>query len=226
MTALDPDHGKQRSDREELQRLGTFFVSVAPEEPDYGVDEAIPAHHFVVRPLLQAAVAGRIYGATRDAKIAKLLAGASARRRGWLDLDLSQELLRGRERLWNAQSWQRGAIVLVCRGEALDLPQIFAYCEPPEVWSSKYQIAKGSPRSAIAFCERSAAGSQIAFLFSASNGIQWMDVFPAADRLAEIYDLARRHGRRFRRFVEHNPGARRELVVDRPPYSNGKGQWP
>jgi hypothetical protein len=202
-----------------LADIGTFCVFPTPKEPRYEPDDPLPSHRLVFEPLLRVAEHARITGQGRDPLVGPLLEGVSARRRGHVELDLSQELVRGRERLWNAEAWGRGAIVIVCEPTRVDLGAIFHYCDGPWLWTTRYQMQKASPRAALGFADSAAAEGKLAFLLTASNGPDWMDVFAPESLLQAAFDTALRDCRRFKRYIEHNPGATDEIIVDRPPYS-------
>jgi hypothetical protein len=203
----------------ELQALGSFFIHTSYESPSFDREhERIPAHRLVVEPLVAAADEIRVYACPKDSTIRDELTAVSQPRRGFLDLSLECELVRGRERFWNAAGWKRGAITLLCRAPELNLREIFRYCEGPFVWASSYQMEKGTPRSAIRYCRTSATGDLIAFSFSASGGIKTLNVFAESELLHQASAIAQQSCRRFKRFIEHNPGAEDEIVVDRMPY--------
>jgi hypothetical protein len=205
-------------DEVDLADIGTFCVQPTPAEPRYEPDDPLPSHRLVLDPLLGVAEHARVMGEGRDPLVEPLLVGVSTRRRGHLELDLTQELVRGRERVWNTEAWGRGAIVIVCEPTRVDLGGVFQYCDGPWLWTSRYQMQKASPRAALGFADRVAAEGRLAFLFSASNGAEWLDVFAPEGLLQTAYDTAVARCRRFKRFVEHNPGATDEIIVDRPPY--------
>lgn len=203
----------------DLADIGTFCVQPTPMEPRYEPDDPLPSHRLVFDPLLRAAEHARIIGQGRDPLVGPLLAGVSTRRRGYVELDLSQELVRGRERLWNTEAWGRGAIIIVCEPTRVDLAAILHYCDGPWIWTSRYQMLKGLPRAALRFADSVAAEGKLAFMLSASNGPEWMNVFAPEALLQAAYDTALERCRRFKRYIEHNPGANNEIIVDRPPYS-------
>ena len=207
-------------DESNLAEIGTFGVQPTPREPRYDDDAALPSHRLVLSPILLAAEHARLVGEIRDPLIGALLRGVSTRRRGYVELDLSQDLAQGRERLWNASGWARGAIVVVCEPTRIELEAIFHYCDGPWTWASRYQMPKGSRRAAAASADPVAAEGKLAFHFSASNGLERMDVFAPGLLLEAAFRTALKKCRRFRRFVEHNHGAVDEIIVDRPPYAD------
>lgn len=85
-------------DESNLAEMGRFCVFPTPTEPRYEPDDPLPCHRLVFDPLLRVAEHARIIGEGRNPLVGPLLAGAHIRRRGHLELDLSQELVRARER--------------------------------------------------------------------------------------------------------------------------------
>ena len=203
-----------------LADVGSFCVQPTPREPRYDDDAPLPSHRLVLDPILRAAVHARLVGEVRDPLIAPLLGDVSVPRRGHVELDLSRELVRGRERLWNASGRARGAIVVVCEPTRVELGEIFHYCDGPWTWASRYLLVRHSSRAATRFADSVAAEGKLAFLFSASNGLDWLDIFVPGPLLDAAFGTALKECRRFKRYIEHNPGATDEIIVDRPPYSD------
>jgi hypothetical protein len=207
---------------QETTEVRSFCVRATPSQPPYETDASLPSHRLVLRPLLAAAVEARIIGRIGDPEILALLSSIAERKRGYVELDVSKELVRGYERLWNTSSWGRGSIVVVCEPARLEPADVLHYCEGPWTWSSRYQMLKGTPRAAVAFAESAAVGGRYAFLFSASNGIEWMEVFAPTHLAAASFETAAKTCRKFKRFVEHNPDAQDEIIVDRSPYAHAQ----
>ena len=159
----------------------------------------------------------RIYGWNSTSTLCDEVLGFGTRKRGHVEVDLSHEVVKGHERFWNAGAWERGAIVLAVTANDEQIGNIFQWCSEPGVLSSLYQIRKASPASAIRYAQAVALAGSTAFLFSASNGIQWMDVFASDAALVRLFAIANEKCRPFKRYVEHNPG-QDEIIVDRPPY--------
>lgn len=204
---------------ETLDKTGTFYVTVYPRSV-FGDDQKrrLPPHRLVVEPLVQHSLEIRIYGQDERSPLFDRVLSMGERRRGYILVNLSRDAVRGHEQVWNADSWRRGALVLAAQAPDSTLAEVFHWCSGPRVFASLYQIRKGTPASAIAYAQKVSADGKAAFVFSASNGIELMHVFPPRDGLLRLFDLALQHCRPFKRFIEHNPG-QDEIIVDREPYT-------
>ena len=109
-----------------LNRTGSFNVTV---QGFYTRDQEgcrLSSHDLVIRPLLSYAKAMRVFGIDRcDDDIYRDIGSLGVIRDDSAEIDLSQELLTGHERLWNAKSWRRGSIVIAAgiTDDQLALPQ-------------------------------------------------------------------------------------------------------
>lgn len=206
-----------------LGKLGTFFVDVYHRYTGFDeAEERLPPHGLVLEPLLARADEVRVYGLPDSGPIRENVTSLLTPRKAYAELALGDSPVRGHEIFWNAGAWERGSVALFCTIEPADLAAIFAFCSGPHVWASLHQLRKGSHTAAISHCQRVVreAPGRIAFLFSASNGLQHMDVFCHPSKLHAAYEVATTGCRPFKRFVERNPD-RDEIIIDRPPYRGG-----
>ncbi len=198
-----------------------FFVGAYFECP-FSADEVkrIPPHRLIIEPLIAASEEVCVFQNPKYA-IEVPLPPHKELRIGRYLLDKTQELVRGWERFWNAGSWRRGAITLRLNGESVKWEDLFFWTEYGGVWSSRYQLEKGTPRSAIAYCDTSAVNSTVVVSFSASNGIQWMDIWSDVSMCAKLNEIAQANCRNFVREVEigkfprelvYNVSAYRDLI--------------
>jgi hypothetical protein len=206
--------------RGELDAVGTFFVDVYHRCPAFDeVGERLPPHRLVLEPLLAHAESVRVYGLPEVGPIRDNIAPVARPRRGFTELTLSEELVRGHESFWNTGTWERGSVAILCVLDRPALAELLSHCSGPRIWSSLHQSRKGTHGSAIRYCQRAVGeGGRYAFLFSASNGIERMDLFCRPESLYDTYTLATERCRPFKRYCEHNPG-RNEIIIDRPPYN-------
>jgi hypothetical protein len=194
-----------------------FFVMPyfqCPRRPD--VYSRIPPHRLVIEPLV--AVAAEI--CVHQKRVYELeipIPPHEKRRSAWV-LNLSAELVRGWETFWNAGCWARGSISLKLPAERIDWEGIFSWTQYGGVWSSKRQMLKGTPSEALTYSDRNAAGDMAVACFSASNGIQFMDLWFDAAKCDRMNQLARDTCRSFVRFIEHGKYPR-EIIYDRAPYN-------
>lgn len=203
---------------EALRRNGSFSVDVCPCCPCFAdARKRLPAHRLVIEPLVARTHEMRVYGWDKTSTLCDEVLGLGRLKRGHVEVDLDREIVKGHERFWNTGSWDRGAIVLAATPSNDEIGNIFHWCSRPGVLTLLYQLRKISPASAIRYAHAIAAGGSTAFLFSASNGIQRMDVFASDAALVRLFAIAQEKCRPFKRYVEHNPG-QDEIIVDRPPY--------
>ena len=175
---------------------------------------SLPPHRFVLKPLLDVAVEVSVRGRILDPA---LPVPPAVRKQSVLYLDLTRDVLTGWEWFWNANAWARGAILITVPRQRVDWATLFSWTEYTGVWASRWQIAKGTPRTAISHADKAARGEAVIISLSASNGIEHADVWSDPGTCRELDALARAHCRRFVRACEVGK-YEREIVVDRPPY--------
>jgi hypothetical protein len=198
-----------------VTRNQTFYVGCQPLRA--GISDRLPAHRLVVEPIIRNATEMRIFGLPNESDLYADVMTIGVKTVGYINIDLSNEVVRGHEAIWNATAWRRGAIVLAATLKDEDLADIFQWCDGPGTWCSMAEMRKGTPAPAITRARAIAANGALGFSFSASNGLQWVDIFPPAADTMRLFRLARTSCRPFKRFVEHNPGAN-EIIIDCPPY--------
>lgn len=108
------------------------------------------------------------------------------RERGKFRLDLSRECVNGAEIFWNACSFRRGSVVVLLEGE-FDLAPILRRCAEISIDETPNM---GNSPAATKLAKRAMSEGQIAVLFSASNGIEWMDIYAPDAVRAKILKLA------------------------------------
>lgn len=176
----------------------------------------IPPHRLVIEPLVAVAQEITVFQSPQYS-IDVPIPPSTNEIKGRYVLDLKQELVRGWERFWNVGVWRRGAVVIRLEHGAANWAEVFNWTEYGGVWSSRNQIRKGTPSSAINYCDANAVGSSMTVSLSASNGIQWMDVW-ADSKICEALDgLAQANCRHFVREVEMGK-FQREIVYDTASY--------
>jgi hypothetical protein len=173
--------------------LGTFMLPVLGRtSTSVGLDAHLPAHDSVLRPVLAKAIECRVYGVSRQSRLFALLAQIGIRRGRVWHLDLSLDLIRGYEALWNATCEHHG--IAIAASLSLEETQlIFDSCGCPDAWGSRYQLSHGSSRAAVSYCfEVAHSDDAYAFLIPGSNGLEWIDVFADNERLPILWDQAMR----------------------------------
>ena len=113
--------------------------------------------------------------------------GFLVRERGKFRLDLSRECVNGAEIFWNACSFRRGSVIILFEGE-FDLAPILRRCAEISIDETHNM---DNTTSATNLAKREMSEECIAVLFSASNGIEWMDIYtPEAvqDKILKLAD--------------------------------------
>ena len=165
---------------DKVRKYGGFTVQLGPDAEGR---KAVPWHNRVVRRLLAAANECRVFGA--DAPVAKVLKRiGSFRDRTW-QLDLSKEVIRGSDVLWN--SGDHDGIVIVTDTSAKDLAPIFAA-------TSLATPCPGICKTAASYCKRIVRGQPVTafLLYSISNAVL-MDVFVNRSNLPRLFAIADRN---------------------------------
>jgi hypothetical protein len=194
-----------------------FFIKSYFECP-FGTEihSRIPAHPLIIESLVEASIEICVHQ-KRSCEFGVPIP-PHKKFRSHLILDQSVELVRGWEAFWNSGSWNRGGITLKLDYERVDWPMLFYWTEYGGVWSSAHQILKGTPSGAVSYSDKNATGDYAVACFSASNGIEWMDLWFDEKVAGRMDLLAQETCRHFVRFIEHGKFPR-EIIQDRPPYT-------
>ncbi|MET1122160.1 hypothetical protein [Priestia megaterium] len=166
-----------------------FFVRLIPNGfYDYEESRALPAHDLVLRPLLSCATEGYVYGLKKDTELFHQCADILSLTHNKYQLDLTKEVIKGYEQLWNATGWQRGSILIFLEPKKLKELNIFTVCYDPGILDNPNT---GENSAAIRFCENVVSKKKLVGLcFSASNGIEWMKIYAEKDLLKDLYECA------------------------------------
>ena len=98
------------------------------------------------------------------------------------------------------------------KDQEFKIAEIFMHCSGPAVFSSRYQLAKADSRAALRYCDECVSSGELAFCFSASNGIEDLSVFAPQSTLTELYRVAVDYCRPFKRWFECSPGEAVNLI--------------
>lgn len=181
------------------------------------VARRIPPHKLVIEPLVSAAQEIRVY--QKRGYEFEVPLPPHTKQRSTLVLDLSAELVRGWEEFWNSGWWKRGGVTIKCDYSQIDWSEFFPWTEYGGVWSSPHQIQKGTPSGAVTYCDKHAVGQAVVFCLSASNGIQWLDVWCDPSRAQRLDRLAQSTCRHFVRSIEQGKFPR-EIIYNEDAYRN------
>ena len=177
-----------------LAQLRSFVVS--PIRRPASADGHHPGFTNVIRPLLAAASEAFAWPPKSKRDPVAYPPEILIPERGRYRLDLSRDAIAGNESFWHATAGRRGSIAIRLPLLPADMVQIFRHCsrlpgcDEPAVLSSRYQLSKSDSPGAIRYCDDVIDGDEYAFLFSATNGIEYMSVFARAEELEKLYQLA------------------------------------
>ena len=171
-----------------MEYFKPFFVKIAGRARE---GDHTSTHDQIIAPLLQNALAAYVYNGRKDGSVEHPLNLSEfsflVRERGKFRLDLSRECVNGAEIFWNACSFRRGSVVVLLDGE-FDPAPILRRCAEISIDETPNM---GNSPAATKLAKRAMSEGRIAVLFSASNGIEWMDIYtPEAvrDKILKLTD--------------------------------------
>ncbi len=139
-----------------------------------------------VSPLLKFAESAWLYPSIPRTELEKKNWDFLKRRGRIYEFDLSRDCVAGHEEFWHTSRHERGTIAVVCNSD-FDLKPLFAGCLSPGIYSSKYQLLKGTSEGALKFAQKIRQDGKRCFLFAASNGVDYCTLLSAPG--CEIADL-------------------------------------
>ena len=170
-----------------MEYFKPFFVKIVGRARD---NDHTSSHEQTIAPLLQNALAAYVYNGRKDGSVEHPLNLSEfsflVRERGKFRLDLSRECVNGAEIFWNACSFRRGSVIILLEGE-FDLAPILRRCAEISIDETPNM---GNSPAATKLTKRAMSEGRIAVLFSASNGIEWMDIYAPEAVQAKILKLA------------------------------------
>lgn len=178
-------------DLTQLQRVGCFGISTYDrwKIKDREVGELEACRRFV-GPLLATAYEARLFGAKHTSNTIIAAADILIPRRGYHEVDLTRECVTGHEAFWRAGAgggeWLRGTVA-VTHAASIDLAPLLVDCVMYGFLSSRYQLLKGSSAAAVRFADRQVRRGYRCFVFSASNGVEHVEVFCPPTQLGSDY---------------------------------------
>ena len=165
---------------------GMFFARIVDGEKWLHLDpsQSIEEHETVLRPILRCADACYAYGLEPESKPLAAVADIATKDKGKYRIALEGDPISGREYFWNADSGQRGTIVVLVPISRFPM-QVFRHCEYASVMNNP---SAGHTPSAFRFAQKAAEdGTHAAFCFSRNNGFEWMDVVLGKGRAAKYF---------------------------------------
>jgi len=155
----------------------------------YDEQAELPAHEKVIRPMLSNCIEAFIYGLSDKSDLYKLNADILIKDKGKYKLDRNKECITGHEYLWNATTWKRGSIALILNKD-FDFTDIFKNCYRPGLVATPNS---GNSLSAVKKCKEESEKANIGICFSASNGIEWIQIYTDETHRDNLCELAYQH---------------------------------
>jgi hypothetical protein len=149
---------------------------------------SLPAHEFVLRPLLRCAIEAWAYEMNEVTDVFEAARDILDKRAGKYRIDLSGEPIRGHELFWNAAGGKRGSIALLFRKDEVPGAEVFPYCERAFVVSNP-----STPHTPAAYRYSKSAtesGECVVAMFSRSNGLQWLSFHGSFEHIAPLFSQA------------------------------------
>jgi len=163
----------------------------------YDENSALPAHESVIRPLFEKSTGTFVYKGTKEEfflcdkmqipiKLEKEDILISDK--GKFRFDKTKECITGHEYLWNATMWKRGSIVIVLEPNSVNFAEIFKNTSRPCFTQTPNS---GNTVSAIKKCKLEMEKGNIAIILSATNGMEWMQIYAKGELYEDIVLCAR-----------------------------------
>ena len=154
----------------------------------YDVKAKLPAHEFVLRPLIEASKQVYVYGIKKNEYLYTVNSNILKSFKGKFIIDSTKECFDGHEELWNSTTWKRGSIVIIIEPNKIDLGKIFKNTYWPGIDATPNS---GDSAAAIKLCKNEMKNGNLAFCLPASNGIEWMTIYANDKYFDKIHKLAK-----------------------------------
>jgi hypothetical protein len=180
-----------------LKHIGSFNVELRATTDIVDGCESLPAHEYVLPPLLSSALECKVYGIKKASNLFEYIKPITSEyRKGCIFLDLTKEVVKGYERLWNADLFERSSIVIVTDYDKKKMKEILGHCGKARIWASRYMLNLGQSKAAIRYCQSAAQGTKVAI--SLANSIEYMDLFAQQELLLELFRVSKLQGKSFK----------------------------
>jgi hypothetical protein len=171
-----------------------LFVNLTGEiRNHYEVESRLPAHSLVIKPLIEKSLFTYVYGLKKDDELVKLNTDILIADKGKYKFDISKECVIGHEKLWNLTGWKRGSIIIVIEKDKINFSEIFKNTYNPRLLNTPNS---GNTISAIKKCKEEAEKDNIAICLSASNGMEWLQIFAKGETFKAIVNEAKNYCKR------------------------------
>ena len=174
-------------------------VSLIADKYHYEEKDKLPAHELVIRPLLEHSIDAYIYKGTKEefflcgkmqVPIQLMQEDILISDKGKFKFDKTKECISGHEYLWNAAMWKRGSIIIVLDNDPDLFREIFKHTYNPELQATPNA---GNSASAIKKCKEEMEKGRIAVCLSASNGIEFMQIYVGQGKTNEMLEMAEKN---------------------------------
>lgn len=177
------EHYQITLSKQRLARAGTFRAELISDDvSSIDPDESLAMHRRVLRPILALATECHVYGLKKTSPLLDRCADILTPEKGRHALDLSQEIVKGYEPLWNATASERGSIVASIPLRAFDR-SVLRY-------ALKFYVL-GNPNvshtpAAIRYCRGLAKEGKLAFCFT-KHSARSVQIYAASKELEKLY---------------------------------------
>ena len=204
-----------------LKHIGSLNIELRATTDIVDGCESLPAHKYVLSPLLSSALECKVYGVKKHSNLFEHIKPITSEyRKRCIFLDLTKEVVKGYERLWNADLFERSNIVIVTDYDKKKMKEILGHCGKARIWASHYMLNLDQSKAAIRYCQSVAQGRKVAI--SLANSIEYMDLFAHQKLLLELFRVSKLQGKSFKiaptRKCHIDPGIIR--LVDDAIYDN------
>ena len=164
-----------------------FVASITPKEIRWHYDEKskMNCHDSILQPIVQSAIKIFVYGIKKDSELYQIASPILINSKGKFEIDLSKDVINGYEYLWNAHGWKRGSILIVLPYN-YNFKSILEKCHGIGIFDNPNT---GNSMSAIKNAKKEEKNNNISVVFSASNGIEWMQVYYDQKKSKELAKL-------------------------------------
>ena len=179
-----------------------IIVSLIADKYHYEENDKLPAHELVIRPLLENSIDTFIYNGTKEEFFlcGKMQVPIKLKQedilisdKGKFKFNKTKECVTGHEYLWNATMWKRGSIVIVLENNLDMFREIFKHTYNPDLLATPNM---GNSVSAIKKCKEEMEKGKIVVCLSASNGMEYMQIYVGQRKTNELLKIAEKNCQR------------------------------
>jgi hypothetical protein len=163
-----------------------IMVSLIENKYQYDGKSKLPAHDFVLKPLLDNCIYSYVYGIKDNNELYINNKNILIKEKGKYKLDTTKDCINGHEYFWSAIKWERGSIIIILEGIKI-FNEIFKYTYNPSISGTPNS---GNTISAIKKCKDEMEKGNIGIIFPASNGMEWMQIYIKQGNWEKLFKMA------------------------------------